>query len=157
MNDLAFITGLMRDDYDAVGFIPAPKIASYYIANGQYAIQRDRRGRRVGYILHGKPTPNGILSITQAIVEVDRRGQGFGDSAVKTVLDRAVAGGCRAVKLRCGEDLSANEFWRREGFLVTKINRPENKRKRAINTYMMELRPGLFDWSQFRVVTEERF
>jgi GNAT superfamily N-acetyltransferase len=144
MDDIAFILGLMKQNTDEVGFIPSTTVSSRYIAEERYIIQRDRRGRQVGYILHGKPTAGGVLTVAQAVVEVDHRDKGFGQMEAMRLIERAKKANARAVKLRCASDLDANAFWLAMGFEHTNTLTPENRRQRAINAYLMDLWPTLF-------------
>ena len=144
MDDYNFVLGLMRHNYDALGFIPAPTIASRYLPLGRYIIQRQRTGRPVGYILHGKPAPGGVLTIAQAVIEYDHRERGHGMDAVATLIERAQQANCRAIVLGCAGDLPANAFWRAAGFEQTAVLHPENKRNRAKNIYTLDLWPTLF-------------
>lgn len=142
---LSFIVGTMAQGYNQLGFIPAPKVEEYYIGRGFYVLQSNRRGIAVGYVLHGKPLAGKVLSIAQAIIDIDRRNLGFGELAVAQVVERAKFANCRAVKLRCADGLEANGFWRQMGFTLTKSEFPGNKRQRAINTYVLDLWPLLWD------------
>ena len=141
-----FIIGLMRQGYNIepnqLGFIPAPKVRDYYVVNGWYVLQTDRRGRQMGYILHGHPRPGYILTIPQAIIDIDHRNRGFGELALLQVINRAKQANCRAIKLRCAADLEANDFWR-QWFHIVNTELPGNKRQRAIHTYMIDLWPRL--------------
>lgn len=149
MLDKDFITGTMRQGYNtepnSLGFIPDTKIASYYIPRGFYLIQSDRRGRSVGYILHGKPQLGGVLTIAQAIIDVDHRLVGHGEGVVSRLVERASAAQCSSIKLRCAVDLPANEFWVSCGFELIHTAHPRNKRQRAINIYLMQLWKSLWD------------
>lgn len=144
MDDLDFIIGLMREDYDAVGFIPATTIEHRYLADNRYVIQTDRQGRRLGYILHGKPTAGGILTIAQHLIDYDFRERGYGREAFDVVKGRALEAGCRAIRLHCAEDLASNLFWRAMGFEHVHTLTPDNKRRRAINVYWLDLWPSLW-------------
>lgn len=143
-DDLSFITGLMRENSGALGFIPSTTVETQYLAKGRYVIQRDQRGRKTGYVLHGAPTPGGLLTIAQAVIEYDFRESGHGRAAVEEVIARAVATNCRAIKLRCAEDLEANHFWAAMGFKRVNTLHPNNTRQRAIHVYIMDLWPTLF-------------
>jgi len=151
MNNTDFIVGLMKQGYNtapcSLGFIPITRIQEY-VASGQYVIQHDTRGRDVGYILHGIANPGGILHVTQSIIDVDHRNLGFGSLALAVVIARAKQANCRAIKLRCAEDLVSNFFWRDSGFLMTNTLYPVNKRRRAIHVYVMDLWTGLFNWKE---------
>jgi GNAT superfamily N-acetyltransferase len=140
MNDLDFIIGLMKTETENLGFIPAPTIAQRYIPTGRFLIQRS--GHEIGYLLHGKPTPGGFLTIAQAVIEVDHRLQGHGMDLTQRLIDRARDHNVRVIKLRCADN--AVQFWQSVGFEITRRDSPDNRRKRAINTMMLDLWPRLF-------------
>lgn len=157
MNDLDFMVGLMKQGCNvepcSLSFIPNTRLLECVVA-GQYAIQHDTHGRKVGYILHGATKPGKVLHITQAIIDIDRRNLGFGTLALDTVIDRAKQANCRGITLRCAEDLESNQFWQDSGFLMTDIQHPQNKRQRAINVYMIDFWQGLFDWRDLSIRTK---
>lgn len=142
MNDLNFIIGLMAQNTDALGFIPSSTIEHQYINNQRYIIQSPG-GHSVGYLLHGKPTPGGILTIPQACIDFDFREQGHGMDVLQVVIDRAKRANCRVVKARVAAELPANQFWQHAGFEVVNVLHPENRRNRAINVYILDLWPRL--------------
>lgn len=144
MDLVEYIDGLRRENSEALGFIPKSAIAQQYIRNGRYLIQRDLRGRRVGYILHGAIRPCGILKIEQAVIDYDRRLLGFGNDVVSQLLKRAGQANVRCVYLHCADGLESNSFWLASGFVKTKTAHPDNRRQRAIHTYVMDLWPRLF-------------
>jgi len=139
MNDAAFIIGLMRTETDAVGFIPAPAIRERWIPLGRYIIQRDRRGLRRGYILHGPATARRPLYVNQCIIETDHRLRGYATLAVRTLLARAISGQCTEIRLNCAADLSANAFWMTEGFTPIWIQTGGRRRDRQIITYQKKI------------------
>jgi hypothetical protein len=144
IDDLAFICGLMRENYEAVGFLPNTVIRQRYISLGRYVLQTDERGRKIGYLLHGKPTPGGLLTVAQHAIDYDRRLNGHGQAAFETLLDRAKHANCRAIRVRCAADLPANSFWQSMGLDLVGIQHVANKRKRAINILWLDLWPTLF-------------
>lgn len=144
MTDLDFILGLMRANTDALGFIPSTTVETRYVAGGRYIVQTNERGQRTGYVLHGKPTPGGVLTIAQAVVEHDWRERGEGRKAVQTVIERAQRANCRAITLRCADDLEANAFWLAMGFERTHTLHIPNRRQRAVHVYTLDLWPTLF-------------
>jgi hypothetical protein len=144
MDDLSWITGLMRHNYDAVGFIPDSTVRDRYIDRGRYVIQTNERGQAVGYLLHGLPTPGGILTVAQHVIEDDKRLRGFGREAFEELLERARTGNCRAIKVRCGADLPSNDFWREMGLELVNVQQRDNKRQRAINVMLLDLWPTLW-------------
>lgn len=143
-DDLSFILGLANEHEEAVGFIPSAGIAEY-VADGDYIIQRDRRGRRVGYLLHGKPTSGGILTVAQAVIDYDFRQRGHGLSVMAELIQRAAAVNARTVKLTCADDLhEAHLLWRAAGFERVNTLPATNRRNRTKGVYLYELWPMLF-------------
>lgn len=143
MDDLDFIVGLMKENHEAIGFIPSGAIAERYLL-GQCIMQTDIHGNRRGYLLHGKPTAGGVLTVSQAVIDYDFRKRGYGELAVRELLARANRVNAKQIKLRCAANLEANAFWLAQGFTPTKIEYPDNRRKRAIITYVKDLWPLLF-------------
>jgi GNAT superfamily N-acetyltransferase len=139
----SWIAGLMRHNYEAVGFIPAPTVATQYVQQGRYVLQTDERGRRVGYLLHGKPTPGGILTVAQHCIDLDWRLRGYGEAAFDQVVARARAANCRGLKVRCAATLPSTEFWQAMGLALAKVTHPTNYRQRAVNVYLLDLWPVL--------------
>lgn len=148
MDDLTFIVGTMRQGYNTepnqLGFIPDTKIATYYMPQSQYVIQRNRHGVAVGYLLHGKCKPGGNLTIAQAIVDIDKRNLLFGQQMTNQLIERARSAGVRVITLRCAADLNSNEFWISQGFQLTGEDKSPNKRNRIVNLYSLYLWPTLF-------------
>lgn len=139
MDDAAFIIGLMKTETDALGFIPAPAIRSRWIPKGRYIIQRDRRGRRRGYLLHGPARPGRELFVNQVCIEYDHRLKGHAFFAVRELLNRAHDAGCTCINLRCAADLSANWFWLSIGFTLVGITGGGKRRDREICVYRLDL------------------
>ncbi len=139
MDDAAFIIGLMKTETDALGFIPAPAIRSRWIPKGRYIIQRDRRGRRRGYLLHGPARPGRELFVNQVCIEYDHRLKGYALLAVRELLNRAHDARCTAINLRCAADLSANSFWLSIGFSLVDVVDGGRRRDREICVYRISL------------------
>lgn len=72
MDALSYIIDTMKQATNEVGFIPASTVADRYLAHSLYVLQQNRRGTNVGYVLHGKPRAGGVLTIAQALVDVDQ-------------------------------------------------------------------------------------
>ena len=139
MDDASYIIGLMKTETVALGFIPSPTIRDRFVRRGLYVIQRDARGRRRGYLLHGPPKPGRRLHIHQACIDYDYRQRGFGILAVRTVIMRALQADCSAVTLRCALDLPANAFWHAAGFEVEEVLPGGKQRHRVILRYVLPL------------------
>ena len=146
LTDLSFIQSLADKNENAVGFIPYSGIAQY-IADGDYILQRDNRGRRVGYVLHGKPQPGGILTVAQLVIEFDYRQRGHAMDTMRELIARANAVNMREIKLTCADDLlAAHELWRAVGFERTRTIPATNTRQRTKGVYILDLWPRLLEF-----------
>lgn len=112
MHDLALIIALMRENTDALGFIPSTAIAARWIRQGRYLIQRDRHNKRCGYLLHGPIHADGTMHINQVCLALDRRRRRYATALLDQLKARARAAGATTLLLRCAADLEAIHFWR---------------------------------------------
>jgi len=150
MQEIAsWIVGLMKQNYDAVGFIPSPTLQSQYIAAGRYVLQCDERGKPVGYILHGSVRPGRVLVVSQHCIDLDKRLHGYGRQAFDTVVERAKMANCRGITLHCAADLASNAFWQAVGLQLTSVKSPANTRQRQIHVYALDLWQPLWDFTLF--------
>lgn len=115
MSDVDWIAGLMRENYNALGFLPFEGIHQYVDA-GNYVIQTDEVGRRVGYLLHGPIKWGQPVRVIQHCIQTDRRLHGYGEAAFETLVERCLSGGVSVISLRCAVDLPSLAFWRGQGF-----------------------------------------
>lgn len=141
ITDAAFICGLMKQNTDALGFIPRPTIEDRFVPAGHYLIQRNRFAKPVGYLIHGPVHPDGKLLIHQACIELDRRYRHFGHQTVQTLIDRAKRKGARVILLHCAADLDAVAFWTKLGFRQTRVSTGGARRRRTIIHFAYPL-PG---------------
>lgn len=139
MDDAAFIIGLMKTETDALGFIPSFAIEDRWIPSGRYIIQRDRRGRRRGYLLHGPARKADPLYVNQVCIDHDHRLKKYATAALAELYKRATQAGCSSIRLRCAADLEANAFWTAAGFLPVGIYAGGKRRDRQIIEYKMDL------------------
>ncbi|KKL89443.1 hypothetical protein LCGC14_1914630 [marine sediment metagenome] len=139
MNDADFIIGLMKTETDALGFIPSTAIRSRWIAKGRFIIQRDRRGRRRGYLLHGPANPGRELYVNQICIEYDHRLKGHALMAIDELIGRGRRGRCTQINLRCAANLSANWFWLATGFHLVTAELGGQRRNRRILVYRYPL------------------
>ena len=121
MGVASWIAGLMRENYDAVGFIPEPTVDRQYVALGRYVLQEDEAGRLTGYLLHAAPAYGHPLSVAQHCIQYDRRRHGYGEAALRDLIARAEAIGASCVTARVATDLDALGFWLSQGFEVRDI------------------------------------
>lgn len=129
---VSWIAGLMRENYEAVGFIPDTKLRDHYLAHERYVLQTDESGRRVGYLLHGVPQPGHSLTVAQHCIQVDRRSHGYGEAALAELIERADRVGCPSIRVRCATDLDSLEFWLGQGFRLLEVVPGGVRRQRQI-------------------------
>lgn len=139
MTDLEFILGLMRQNTDAVGFIPRTGVQDYLQNRSHILIPHK------GYLLYGNPHPYRVLTVAQACVEYDLRERGYGRQMVEQMISHAEQHYVSAIILRCASNLDANLFWGGMGFEHIRTLHPDNRRRRAINVWRRYITPGLFD------------
>jgi GNAT superfamily N-acetyltransferase len=132
MDTADFICGLMKQNTDALGFIPSTTIESRFVAREWYIMQRDERGKPVGYLLHGPVRQGQPCYVSQHCIELDKRLRGYGARAVHVLIDRCQQVGASSIYLRCGEDLPALQFWQALGFRVLEIIPGGERRQRMI-------------------------
>lgn len=145
MTDTAsWIAGLMRANSDALGFVPLPTLEHQYIQAGRYILQRDERGCRVGYLLHGAARAGCPLVITQHCIDGDHRLHGYGDVALRTLIQRATQAGASSIRLRCALDNESLAFWQAEGFVLADIIPGGQARQRQIVRLWLPLDLPLF-------------
>ena len=128
----SWIAGLMRENYEAVGFIPEPTIMHRYMRLGRFVLQTNERGNPCGYLLHGAIQCGRSLSITQHCIQYESRLHGYGESAIATIVLRAERAGVSAITLRCATDLDALMFWQSQGFAIRNIAPGGKQRQREI-------------------------
>lgn len=134
-----WICGLMRHNYDALGFIPAPTVHHRYVAEQRYILQADERGRNVGYLLHGALRRSRPCVISQHCIDYDYRNRHYGMVAFRRFLERCQRAGCSSIHLRVAEDLPALEFWRACGFQIQGVVPGGQSRARVIVEMTMPL------------------
>lgn len=149
MKDSSYIGGLMAEMTNNVqqgcfSLIPFSTIEHQYIRNSRYILQRDRRGRVVGYILHGALKPGRPLHLTQVAIEYDLWERGHGLDAVRELLRRADGAMSSSIILRCALDLPAISFWNNLGFRTHSVVPGGKRRNREIVVMRLPLPPGLF-------------
>src|ERR1035441_1298895 len=109
---LKYVVGLQRKNSGALGFLPT-------VVFEQHA---DRiflgllNGEPVGYILTNGGW-QGVLRCVQVAIQYDVRRRLYGAMLVRAAEDYGLARGCVSVRLRCGAELPANDFWQSLGYL----------------------------------------
>jgi len=148
MDRTDFIVGLMKENTDALGFIPRPTIVKQFIRTDRIIIQRNRYRKAIGYLLHGPVHPDGHLIIHQACIRLDKRCAGFGRQALSELLTRAARARALTITLRCAWDLEAIAFWFESGFTPVAIVPGGKRRRRSIVSFRRALRGDDVDAGQ---------
>jgi len=145
MSDLAnWVAGLMRENYEAVGFIPETTVRDRYIRNDWYILQKDDQGKTVGYLLHGAIQTGKPVAVSQHCIQYEKRLHGHGRQALLTLISRCQKVGASSIHLRCANNLPAVEFWQSCGFTVSGIVAGGQKRQRMIIEMNLPLNLPLF-------------
>jgi len=158
----ATIITLMRQNSNALGFIPHTQLKRRWIDRQLYVPIQPRGTGARGYLLHGPPKPGRPLSIHQICVDQDYRLNYHASAALNTLIQRANQHQASLIRLRCASDLEANLFWLSVGFRLVATNRGGKARGRQINEYHLQLRepqpptptptgPGLPWWAGVRL------
>ena len=123
MGDLTatWIAGLMRENYEAVGFIPTTTVDQQYIRLRRFIAQSDERGRPVGYLLHGAIACGRVVSIAQHCIQYESRLRGHGEHALHELVARAAHGSASGITARVATDLDALAFWIAQGFEIRAV------------------------------------
>ena len=109
---VAFAESLARKNYEAIGFIPRPRL-EWYADRGQL-LTAEENGEPAGFLVFGGGWP--VLKVYQACVQYDARRREHGLALVGRLTRIALRRGCHAIALWCADDLEANAFWRAAGF-----------------------------------------
>ena len=129
----------MRENYEAVGFIPQTTVANRYVAENQYILQNDERGRAVGYLLHGKLEYAKHVVVSQHCIQYEKRLRGYGQEAFREFLHRCEVAQVSSIHLRVAQDLPAVEFWQSCGFVPVSLVPGGKSRNRSIVVMRMGL------------------
>jgi L-amino acid N-acyltransferase YncA len=140
----SWIAGLMRENYEAVGFIPESGVLNKHVRHDRYVIQHDEAGRRVGYLLHGLADSSRQLRVAQHCIQIERRRHGYGENALSELIERAERAGASCITARVATDLEALDFWLSQGFRVRDIVPGGTKRGRSIARIWLPLALPLF-------------
>ena len=142
MNDLTLIVGLMRQNTDALGFIPLPDLQARWLALGRFLIAADRRNKPIGYLLHGPRHRDGRMHVNQVCIDYDHRRREHATRLVAALVKRARSAGARRLILRCAADLDAIDFWSSIGAIPTLLSEGGKRRARTIQTFQLPIPPN---------------
>lgn len=141
---LKYVESLMRQNYEAVGFLPLSVVAKYLEAN-QLWLQYEN-DEPCGYLLFGNGWP--ICRVFQCCIQTDARRRSAASTLIQALVSKAENSGYNAITLRCADDLESNNFWRAAGFSFTGQSQGGKSRGRLINHWQLALRgstqPDLF-------------
>ena len=132
MADLRYIEHLAKSNYEAIGFIPRPRLEEY-AARGQIVMAAEN-DEPAGFLVFGAGWP--ALRIYQACIQYDARRREHGAALVDRVIAEAQRRGCYLISLWCADDLPANEFWQAVGFHKVGERRGGDKRGRMHNHWV---------------------
>lgn len=132
---LGYVESLMEQNYEAVGFLPRPKLEEY-AARGQI-LGATENGEPCGYLVYGNGWPR--LRIYQACIQYDARRREHGLNLVAQLIGVATAKDCELISLWCADDLEANNFWKIAGFMFGVQREGGRKRGRKHNLWTMRL------------------
>lgn len=131
---IPFIDQLQRKNADALAFLP------------RIVFEREApKGRLFLGLLNGAPCGyayvgskrSEVVRCHQVCIEYDARRRLYGAAIVAAIEEYAE--GASAIRLRCGFDLEANEFWRAMGYSCTEIVPGGVRRMRQINIWEKDL------------------
>ena len=139
-NDLTYIDYLQRKNAEELAFFPK-QVFEREVENHRL-ILAELNNEPCGYIYHG--AFGVICRIHQACIQYDLRGQLYGAALVKDLVARCEASETSTIKLRCGSDIQANDFWKAMGFTCEGITQGGVRRMRDINHWVLNIQPQLF-------------
>jgi hypothetical protein len=96
-------------------------------------------GEPCGYLYHG--ALKGVARVHQICIQFDLRRKLYGALLVTHFEKLAIKNTARAITLRCGFDLDANQFWKDLGYSCIGIVDGGIRRQRKINIWQKALQP----------------
>lgn len=132
---LDYVVKLGRKDFEAIGFLPKPRLEAYH-ASGQIYVQHEN-DELCGFLVFGSGWP--VLCIYQACIQYDARRREHGASLVARLEANATERGYAAVSLWCAEELEANAFWKGCGFSHIDTKPGGVRRGRLLNRWEKHL------------------
>ncbi len=125
----------MERNYEAVGFLPRPKLEEY--AHRGQLLAATENDDFCGYLVYGNGWPK--LRVYQACIQYDARRREHGMSLVGRLIRIAAEKDCEMISLWCADDLEANDFWKTAGFVFGGQREGGKKRGRKHNLWTMRL------------------
>jgi ribosomal protein S18 acetylase RimI-like enzyme len=135
---LPYVRDLMEKNYEAVGFIPLPRLEDY-AQRGQILVQHEN-DEPCGYLAFGNGWP--VLKVYQCCIQVDARRAAQATILVNKLIDIARKRNCIAISLWCADDLESNGFWQAMGFHFGGTRDNGNRRGRLHNKWVLFVTGG---------------
>lgn len=139
-NLITYVDSLQRKNAEALSFYPTITFERE-AARGRIFLGL-LNGEPCGYIYMG--ALGGEVRCHQVCIQYDARRRLYGAALVVAIEDEARKFTSRSVRLRCGFDLDANEFWRGLGYSCIHTVPGGIRRMRQINIWRKTLQPGLW-------------
>ena len=130
--DVPFVLQMMREESNAVGFVPRARMA-WEVQRGRVLLAHAGR-MKLGYAYVGSPA-SGVLPIYQTVTEAGVRRTEIGLAMVRHAGVIAAAAGAWGLECGCRDELAANAFWRAAGFEVRETRGGGSGRGRNVNIY----------------------
>tara|TARA_R110000796_G_C14385038_1_gene415708 strand:- start:46 stop:651 length:606 start_codon:yes stop_codon:yes gene_type:complete len=141
-DDLSYIDHLQKKNAEDLSFYP--KVVFEREAKNNRILLALVNNQHAGYLYHGSILSHKPLKIHQACIEYDLRGNWYGAGLVGTLEDIGKISYVDGISLRCGSDISANNFWQLMGFNCIDIQAGGVRRMRDINVWFKQLTTNLF-------------
>ena len=129
---LDFVVSLSRKNYEAIGFLPKPRLQQY-ADQGQLWTQ-DENGEPCGFLVWGNGWP--VLRVYQVCIDYDAQRLHHGAALIARLIGKAESEGYTAISAWVADDIPANHFWEAMGFVHTSSRNGGEKRKRMHNGWV---------------------
>lgn len=135
MSVVDYCDWLAKKNSEALSFIPRPKLEDYLVRS--QILTEFENDELCGFLVFGNGFP--YLRVYQACIQHDSRLRQHGLNLVKKLTDEAIKRKVFEIRLRCAQDLEANDFWKSAGFQLIGSVKGGNRRGRIINQWSMEI------------------
>jgi hypothetical protein len=136
-----YVDGLQRANVEALSFYPK-QVFEREIERGRILIAI-LNGEPCGYIYMGSAA-DGVMRCHQVCIQYDARRRLYGARLVAAMEEEAVTSSASWIRLRCGFDLAANDFWKSLGYVCVRHVAGGIRRMRTINVWEKVCGPELF-------------
>jgi GNAT superfamily N-acetyltransferase len=138
-DSLEYVVDLARKNYEAIGFIPRPKLEAYW-EQGQILVSTENDDP-CGFLLYGVGWPT--LRVYQACIQYDARRREHGLVLVTRLIRHAERTGHSMISLWCADDLDSNAFWKACGFVFGGQKQGGIRRGRKLNLWTFNVSGAL--------------